>query len=405
MKITDVKATPVAVPLEKANTNSKMRKGPNAVIAVIVEVYTDEGVVGIGETPAVLGLDLSTAIVNSTKPLLVGRDPKNINALMKRLYVIYNANHLHHHVASWAFSGIELALWDIAARIAGMPLYQLWGGAFRDRVELIGVVERQELSGMEREAKRLADAGFKTLYAKLGMDPDDDVAAVAAMRRGAPDRSVVICGDANQAWPVGVAVNTINRMEPYGMGWIEQPTIRYNLQSLKDIKKRTNVPILGHEVNWTMYELLDVLRENCVDCVKLDGRFDAGYTGVRISAGMADAAGLQCVHHAFFQLGISLAGSLHVMAACPNFSMASSWGEYGKMIDDVIVGGPLRMKEPPYLDVPTEPGIGVELDYDKLAKYNEFYIKEIWEKGYERQTERPYYTAMFMRPYFKDILD
>jgi len=216
---------------------------------------------------------------------------------------------------------------------------------------------------------------------------------------------IVICGDANQAWPVGVAVNTINRMEPYGMGWIEQPTIRYNLKSLSDVKHRTAVPILGHEVNWTMYELINVLRENCVDCVKLDGRFDAGYTGVRISAGMAEAAGIPCVHHSFFQLGISLAGSLHVMASCPNFTLASSWGEYGKMIDDVIIGGPLKMKTVPYLEIPTAPGIGVELDRDKLALYHSFYQKEIYEKGYERETERPYYTAMFMRPYFKDILD
>ena len=121
----------MAVPLEKADTKSKMRKGPNAVIAVIVEVHTDEGVVGIGETPAVLGLDLSAAIVNSTRPILVGRDPGDINVLMKRLYVMYNANHLHIHTACWAFSGIELALWDIAAKTAGMPLYQLWGGSFQ----------------------------------------------------------------------------------------------------------------------------------------------------------------------------------------------------------------------------------------------------------------------------------
>ena len=405
MIITDIKATPVAVPLRKADTKSKMRKGPNAVIAVIVEVFTDEGITGIGETPAVLGLDLSTAIVNSTRPILVGRDPSDINVLMKRLYVMYNANHLHIHTACWAFSGIELALWDIAAKKAGVPLYELWGGSFRSRIELIGIIERQEPEGLEKEARRLMDAGYKAIYTKLGMDPDDDVEAVAAMRRGAPDPSVVICGDANQAWSTGVAVNTINRMEPYGMGWIEQPTIRYNLKALKDVKNRINVPILGHEVNWTMYELVNVLRENCVDYVKLDGRFDAGYTGVRISAGMAEAAGVQCVHHSFFQLGISLAGSLHVMASCPNFSMACSWGEYEFMLDDVIVGGPLRMKEPPYLDIPDTPGIGVELDRDKLQFYNEFYVREIFEKGYERETERPYYTAMFMRPYFKDILD
>ena len=99
MKITDIRATPVAVPLRKADTKSKMRKGPNAVIAVIVEVYTDEGITGIGETPAVLGLDLSAAIVNSAKPILSGRDPSDINVLMKRLYVMYNANHLHIHAA------------------------------------------------------------------------------------------------------------------------------------------------------------------------------------------------------------------------------------------------------------------------------------------------------------------
>ena len=127
--------------------------------------------------------------------------------------------------------------------------------------------------------------------------------------------------------------------------------------------------------------MINVLRENCVDCVKLDGRFDAGYTGVRISAGMAEAAGIPCVHHSFFQLGISLAGSLHVMASCPNFTLASSWGEYGKMIDDVIIGGPLKMKTVPYLEIPTAPGIGVELDRDKLALYHSFYQKEIYEKG------------------------
>ena len=405
MKITDIRVTPVAVPLRKADTKSKMRKGPNAVIAVIVEVYTDEGITGIGETPAVLGLDLSAAIVNSAKPILSGRDPSDINVLMKRLYVMYNANHLHIHAACWAFSGIELALWDIMAKKAGVPLYELWGGAFRKRIELIGIIERQEAEGIEKEARRLAGAGYKTIYTKLGMDPDDDVEAVAAMRRGAPDPSVVICGDANQAWPAGVAVETINRMAPYGMGWIEQPTIRYDLRALKDVRDRITVPVLGHEVNWTMYDLVNVLREDCVDCVKLDGRFDAGYTGVRISAGMAEAAGIPCVHHSFFQLGISLAGSLHVMASCPAFSLACSWGEYEFMLDDVIKGGPLRMKEPPYLDIPDAPGIGVALDPDKLKQYNEFYIREILEKGYERQTERPYYTAMFMRPYFRDILD
>ena len=405
MKITDMRVTPVAVPLKPVASASKMRIGPRVLLAVLVEIDTDEGITGIGESPCFLGNDLCSEILMSARPYLLGKDPRNINRLMKELYVQYNLVHLHIHSASWAFSGIEMALWDILGKRTGLPLYKVWGGAYRKKIEFIGSIERQEPEGMEKEAARLAAEGFRVLFTKVGLVPEDDLAAVAAMRKGAPDRNVKIRVDANQAWSTGVAVNTINRMEPYGMGWIEQPTIRYNLKALKDVKNRINVPILGHEVNWTMYELVNVLRENCVDYVKLDGRFDAGYTGVRISAGMAEAAGVQCVHHSFFQLGISLAGSLHVMASCPNFSMACSWGEYEFMLDDVIVGGPLRMKEPPYLDIPDTPGIGVELDRDKLQFYNEFYVREIFEKGYERETERPYYTAMFMRPYFKDILD
>ena len=403
MRITDVVATPVAIPLHKAETASKMRKGPNAVIAVIVQVFTDEGYVGIGETPAVLGLDLSAAIVNSTRPILLGQDPLEINRLIKQLYVQYSLAHLHIHLASWAFSGIELALWDIAAQAAEVPLYQLWGGSHRDRIEIIGVIERQEADGMAAEAKRLVDMGFRSLYTKIGMDPEDDIAAMTAMRRGAPDMSIKLLGDANQAWPIKVAVNTINRLEPLGIGWIEQPVMMYNLDALKEVKSKVNVPILGHESNWTMYNLLEVLKRDCVDYVKLDGRFDAGYHGVRISAGMAEAAGVRCVHHSYFQLGISLAGSLHVMSACPGFSMPCSMGEYGKMIDDVIEGGPLRMSDAPYLDVPRQPGIGVKVDSSKLSRYNEFYIREILEKGYERETENPFYTAMYMRPYFKDF--
>lgn len=401
MKITDIKATPVAVPLKPSETKSKMRKGPNAVIAVIVQVFTDEGYMGIGETPAVLGLDLSSAIVNSARQVLVGQDCENINLLMKMLYVQYNANHLHMHVANWAFSGIELALWDVLAQRAGMPLYQVWGGAFRNKVEIIGVIERQESAGMERMARQMVKEGYRTLYTKIGMDPEDDIRAVAAMRTGAQDPAVKICGDANQAWSTGEAISIINRMEQYGIGWIEQPVMMYNLDALKHVRNHVNVPILGHESNWTMYDLVNVIKKDCVDYVKLDGRFDAGYNGVRISAGMAEAAGIQCVHHSFFQLGIALAGSLHVMASCPNFSMASSMSEYRSMLDDVIVGGPLQMTHSPYMEVPQGPGIGVSLDEERLQIYYEYYIKEILEPGYERETENPYYTAMYMRPYLK----
>lgn len=400
MKITDVRATPVAVPLKPVPSESKMRLGPRVELAVIVEVFTDEGIVGIGETPVVLGCDISAMIVESTKPVLAGRDPSNINRLMKELYVQYNLAHLHIHAGSWAVSGIEMALWDIAGQRAGMPIYRLWGGAFRKKIEFMGSIERQELDGMKKEAAKLAEQGYHTIYTKVGFDPENDIAAVAAMRAGVPDPGVRIRVDANQAWSTGVAINTINRMAEYGMEFVDQPVLMYNLDALREVKNSVVVPIAGHESAWTMYDMLNVLKANAVDYVHIDGRFDAGYTGSRISAGMAEAAGVQCIHHSFFEVGVAFAMNLHMIAATPNCTLPHQGSEYHMMEDDVLEGGPLPM-EGPYCRVPESPGLGVRLDPARMDKYYEKYRKEVLEAGRERETENHYYGGMHLRPYFK----
>ena len=134
MKITDIRITPVAVPVKPAKSESKMRMGPRVLLEVMVEIFTDEGIVGIGESPCFLGNDLCAEILKSARPALIGKDPTNVNRLLKELYVHYNLVHLHIHSASWAFSGIEMALWDILGKRAGKPLYKVWGGAYRKRI-------------------------------------------------------------------------------------------------------------------------------------------------------------------------------------------------------------------------------------------------------------------------------
>ncbi len=381
MKITDIRAIPVAVPLKPSAAMARhVEYERNRVIgdtltSVIVEVTTDEGYTGIGESPAMLGAGLTADLIRSTRSFLAGKDPADINPLIQGLYTRHNLGRLHIHLASWAFSGVELALWDIAARSGGMPLYQLWGGAFRERVELLGMVSRRAPDEMAAEAARLFNSGFRALHTDLGVGAEeDDLIAMAAMRKGAPDHSVRLCADANQAWSTGVAVSVINRLEPLGIGWIEQPVMMHNPDGLKDVKNRVDVPIMGHESNWTMYDVLNVIKSNCVDYVKIDGRFDAGYKGARVSAGIAEAGGIQCAHQSFPQLGVALAGSLHIMAACPNFTLPYSMSGY-MASDDVITGGPLYTGELPYIDVPGDVGLGVTLDPERVAKYNEMYLR------------------------------
>ncbi len=395
MKIEDIRVAPVAVPYKKS--------GKEPLTSVIVEVTTDTGITGIGESPAVLGGKVTADIIESTREILIGRDASAINPLMKLLYVAYHANQLHVQSVSWIFSGIELALWDIGAKTAGVPLHEYWGGTFRKKIELMGVIERDKPERMTAAAADLMAQGYRTVYTELGRNPQEDVEAVKAIRRGMPDKSKLICADMGQMLSTGMAVTVINGIQDQGIGWIEQPTMRYNLQSLHDVKGRVNVPIMSHESGSTMYDVLNVIKANGADYLKLDARYDAGYNGVRISAGIAESAGIQCVYDGTGQLGVAMAGALHVMAAYPNFSMAYSWGDYPDLENDILVGGKFRMEELPYVNVPDDPGLGIKLDQDLVKQYHDYYIREIYEKGTEHKNTDPYQSGGMFRQYFKDF--
>ena len=405
MKITGMKATPVGVPLNINTEDAYLRKGPALLVEVLLEVFTDEGITGIAEVPVVAGATMAAELVKSAEQFVVGKDPANATVLIKELYACYNLNHLHMHAANWALNAIERACWDIMGKKVGQPLYKLWGGGFRKEIEFFGLSEAEDLDEIRKTAKLRAEQGYKVIYTKVGFStPDYDVAMVKAIREGAPDPSVKIRVDANQAWSVGEAISIINQMEPYGMDCVDQPVIMYNLDALKTVKNATRVPIAAHEATWTMYDMLRVIKENAADIVHIDPRFDAGYHGTRVSAGIAEAAGVPVISHAYYELGVALMERMQVCAACPAFTMVHQRGEYEYLKEDVVQGGKLEIKNGK-IALPDKPGLGVELDQEKMAVYNEKYIKEIKEAGFENATESPLYGAQFTRKYLKDLYE
>ena len=168
MKITGIRATPVAVPLRLNTADAYLRKGPAVLIEGVLEVFTDEGITGIAEIPVVAGATIAVELVRSTERLVVGRDPADVNVILKELYSCYNLNHLHMHVANWAINSIERACWDILGQKAGLPLYQLWGGGFRREVEVFGFIEAEDLDEIRRVASERAGQGYKVIYTKVG---------------------------------------------------------------------------------------------------------------------------------------------------------------------------------------------------------------------------------------------
>ena len=162
-----------------------------------------------------------------------------------------------------------------------------------------------------------------------------------------------------------------NKLSKYEIEFVDQPVLMYNLDAMARVRRAVDVPIAAHESSWTFYEVLNVIKKEAADIIHIDPRFDAGFTGARISAGIAEAAGLPVVMHSFHELGIAQCAYMHLIASCPNFVYANQTA-YDDLLDDVIEGGPLKFKDG-CMEVPERPGIGVELDEEKVKEYQKLY--------------------------------
>jgi L-alanine-DL-glutamate epimerase-like enolase superfamily enzyme len=395
MKITELRSTIVALPTPR-KAAPELGVG-HYRLAVLVEVLTDGGLIGLGEAPNPVGVEATKVIIDSAEPLLIGEDPANVEVLKKKLYAHYNLTHLHIHAACWALNGIDMALWDLVGKACDRPLYQIWGGAFRKQIEFYGPIDRASPEDVAIQAADLAKAGFQTLYMKVGFDEKEDVACVRAIRE-AIGPGLKIRVDANQSWSAGEAVRIIRRLSDFDLEFVDQPVLMYNVDALARVRSAVDVPIASHESSWTMYDALNVLKRGAADVIHVDPRFDAGFMGARLTAGMAEAAGMPVVVHSFGELGVAQCAYMHLIASAPNFILANQSG-YHRLTDDVIRGGLLAFKDG-CLDLPEEPGIGVELDPEKVQTYTEYYRENIKGREFSQPWLTPQYMLMQYRRFF-----
>jgi L-alanine-DL-glutamate epimerase-like enolase superfamily enzyme len=373
MKITDLRATPVAVPYVTDEVWAFGRR--RGQVSVLLEVDTDEGLTGLGEAAAYPSADIVLAVLASLRPLVIGADAFQIERLVRRIELVGTWHHVK--ASSPAIAAVEMACWDLVGKACGQPLVNLFGGRFHDRVEFFHYVARREPDEVAAEARRAAAAGFGTCYLKVGADdPRVDLERVAALRDGAgPDMALRV--DANEAWSPGAAVRMIGELERYGLELVEQPVSGRDLAEMAYVRGRIGTPMLANEASWTRYDQLAVIRAGAADVLSVDNQMDGGLLNLKRSAGLCEAAGLPVVKHSLGELGVALAAAVHAIAATPNFRYANQ--AYGALLaDDVTEGfaGTFESYVDGTLGVPAGPGLGVALDADKVAKYADLYRTE-----------------------------
>ncbi len=370
MRITGLRATPVAVPYVADEVWAFGRR--RGQVSVLLEVDTDEGLVGLGEAAAYPSADIVLAVLASLRPLVIGADAFQIERLVRRIELVGTWHHVK--ATSPAIAAVEMACWDLVGKASGQPLVNLLGGRFHERVEFFHYVARAEPHEVAAEGKRAASAGFGTCYLKVGADdPRRDLERVAALRDGAgPDMALRV--DANEAWSPGTAVRMITELERFGLELVEQPVSGRNLDEMAYVRGRIGTPLLANEASWTRYDQLAVIRAGAADVLSVDNQMDGGLLNLKRSAGLCEAAGLPVVKHSLGELGVALAAAVHAIAATPNFRYANQ--AYGALLaDDVTTGltGTFESYVDGTLEVPGGPGLGVALDPEKVARYAELY--------------------------------
>jgi len=369
MRITRLHPIPVAVPFNRDELWAY--GGRRGLVSILLRVETDEGLTVLGEASAYPSAEIVLAVIRSIEDLVVGENPFNIERIMKRIHIVGTWHHVK--ATSPGIAAVEMACWDIVGKVCQQPLVNLFGGRVRDEIELFYYLSGKTAEDLVRDAERGRQAGYRTLYLKVGSnDPRNDVERVEAVRQGGgPDALIRV--DANEAWSAGAAVRIVRDLERSRLELVEQPVSGRNLSDMAYVRSRIHTPLLANEASWTRYDQLEVIRHSAADVISVDNQMDGGLLNMKRSAGLCEVAGLAVLKHSLGELGVAASAAAHVMASTPNFIHANQ--SYASLLADDVIEGGLPYVEGK-LKVPTGAGLGVRLDEDRLAKYSELYRAE-----------------------------
>lgn len=358
MKITQITLYQYNIPL-KAPIAISLGTIENAR-NILVEIQTDESITGwgegspfwmiVGETQA-----SSLAAADDMAKLLIGRDPLDIEGCLTAI-----TRYLPGHPTTR--SAFDMALYDLAAKTARMPLYQFLGGTKKtlvtDETIYISTPER-----MVEDALRIQKKGADAIKVKLGTNLRDDIARIKAIREAIGD-ATPIRTDANQGWDVVTATGVLRAIGDWNVQYCEQPIKRHDIAGLRQIRQKTTVPIMADESLFDSVDAIRLVREEAVDYfnIKLSksgGIFDA----LKINA-IGESAGIPCMIGCMSESRLALTANAHFAAARQNirFYDLDACFEHA---DDPVYGGITYTGY--QIELPDTPGIGAEIDSVFLA--------------------------------------
>ena len=317
MRIVAIEAAIVSAEVAKPYVTAMEKQGMTTTRCVVVQVRTDNGLVGLGEADPLVGFtaegpeSVMATIRHYIGPAVLGMDPANIAALHQRMDAVMPG-------FPFAKAPLDIAAYDLLGQDLGVPVYQLLGGKVRDRVPLVWPIGGGTAAENVAEALERVAEGYRTLHIKVGaLSPDEDVERLTAVR-AAVGGEIAIMVDANQGWDRSTALRTIERLQTLNLSIIEQPVPAWDTDGMALIQARTHTFVSADEALGSPHDAVELIRRQAARAFSLKTGKCGGLYRTRQIAAIIEAAGLTCFVNSMIELGISVAASLHLAASVPN---------------------------------------------------------------------------------------
>jgi glucarate dehydratase len=370
-------------------------------------VETDDGLVGLGEMGG--GGEAATAAFKGLERYLLGHDPARLEEMR---FLIANPTASLYNNRTQLLAALEFACLDILGQRWGVPVSEVLGGRLRDRVPFAtylffryasAVTGRGEVRTPEQLvacARTLKTRhGFTSHKLKGGVfAPGYELECYRALAAALPGDRFRF--DPNGVWSTEQAIWFGQQIEPIRNDYLEDPV--FGMHGMRRVREKVRMPLATNTVVVNFEQLAANVLDTAVDVILLDTTFWGGIRPCVKAAGICETFQLGVAVHSSGELGIQLASMLHMGAVVPNLSFAAD-AHYHHLVDDVIVGGPLRY-EKGAIAVPTGPGLGVTLDREKLGRYHELFRK-LGPYPYDQDPLRPGWTPLVPNERWADPAD
>ena len=356
--------------------------------AHLVEIRTDEGLVGWGECfgPGNVAIANKCIIEKVIQPMILELDPLNREVIWKKVYNLLR-DHGQKGMPIQALSGIDIALWDIAGKVTNMSISRLIGGRFRESIPVYGygmMLRREDVDSLAdrfyEEAQAIKSMGFVTTKMKVGLGPEKDIRLAEAVRKGIGDGFPFMV-DANHCYTSSDALYVGRALEEMNAFWFEEPVPPEDLEGYLELKSVLDIKIAGGEAEFTRWGWRNILQKRCVDLAQPEVCALGGISEYLKVLAMAHAHFVPVVNHVWGS-AIAVATNLQLLAAMPplpgGIHPIEPLLEFdttdNKFRDELIID-PLKIQQQVsanegFVSIPDNPGIGVEPDPEFIKKFS-----------------------------------